>query len=107
MLVWQISGSANESGCEMGGCMVAGENRDLILFKQAMAAPWRRYHVEGIAVAATVHPLALLRGKPQIPDFPGRTMATLSVSLYLLGASFLEQMLDRGCKMWSGVHLPR
>lgn len=30
-----------------------------------------------------------------------------SVLLLLIGASFLEQLLDGGCKMWISVHLPR
>jgi hypothetical protein len=30
-----------------------------------------------------------------------------SVSLFLLGASFVDQLLDGGGKRWSGVHVPR
>jgi hypothetical protein len=36
-------------------------------------------------------------------DLLDQTMATLSVSLTLLGASFWEQVLDGGSKRWSGV----
>ena len=63
-----------------------------------MTALTRGYLVEGIDVAVTLFPLVLLRGKPQIPGFSGRTMAVLSVSLSLLGALFLEQLLDGGRK---------
>ena len=52
---------------------------------------------------ATVHLLVLLRGKPQIPGFSDRTMAALSVTLSLLGALFLEQLLEGGCKKRSGL----
>ena len=85
--------------------MANGENRVLISVGRVMAARMRRFLVEGIAVVATAYLLALLWGKPQISSFRGWTMAALSVSLSLLGALFLEQLLDGGCKKRSSVHL--
>jgi hypothetical protein len=38
---------------------------------------------------------------------PGSGDGCTSVSLYLLGALFLEQLLDGGGKRWSGVDVPR
>ena len=78
--------------------MATGENRILISVGWVMAARMRRFLVEGIAVVATAYLLALLWGKRQISSFRGRTMAALSVSLSLLGALFLEQLLDGGRK---------
>jgi hypothetical protein len=45
-------------------------------------------------------------GNPRFGS-PGLNDGGASVSLSLLGASFLEQLLDGGGKRWSGVHLPR
>jgi hypothetical protein len=63
----------------------------------------RCYIVGGIDLATIVSSsLGLLRGKPQIWAFLDQTMAALSVLFSLLGASFLEQMLDREGIRWSG-----
>jgi hypothetical protein len=68
-----------------------------------MAVPLRRYLVGGIDLATIVSSLlGLLRGKPQIWAFPDQTMAALSVSFSLPGASFLEQVLDWEGIRWSG-----
>jgi hypothetical protein len=68
-----------------------------------MAALLRRYLVGGIDLATIVpSSLGLLRGKPQIWVFPDQMMAALSVSFSLLGASFLEQVLDWEGIRWSG-----
>jgi hypothetical protein len=68
-----------------------------------MAAPLRFYLVGGIDLATIISSsLGLLRGKPQIWAFPDQTMAALSVSFSLLGASFLEQVLDLEGIRWRG-----
>ena len=70
--------------------------------RQAMAAstslPCWRHRRCGHCLPAHAAP-----GETQIPGFSDRTMAALSVTLSLLGALFLEQLLEGGCKKRSGL----
>jgi hypothetical protein len=71
-----------------------------------MAAYTRRYLVEGMAIAARVSSLVLLRGKPRYGHSGSDDGGAFSVALPH-GGIVLEQLLDGGGRRWSGVHLPR